>query len=326
MEMLNPNDLHKKAEFALNRGREPKKVILYYALITTALSVAATALNIWMDSLIAGQGGLGNMNTRAVFSSVQAILPMALTLVSLCLNLGYQNAMMRIARRQYADQTDLKVGFRYFWPLMRMLLLQVMLYSIICLLMYQLVFTLYSFTPWAEPLISLLVPYLENPSLIMTEAVANEAFLLLIPCLILYAAACAVVVIPMAYRLRMANYCLLDNSGRGALAAMLESRKIMKGKCKKLFRVDLSLWPYYLLVVVSTVVLYLDVILAFIGVQLPVSWDVVTYGCYGGYLLIQFVTAYYLRNFAEVTYLTAYDRIREKPEDNGVVLGNIFDM
>ena len=326
MEMLNPNDLHKKAEFALNRGREPKKVILYYALITTALSVAATALNIWMDSLIAGQGGLGNMNTRAVFSSVQAILPMALTLVSLCLNLGYQNAMMRIARRQYADQTDLKVGFRYFWPLMRMLLLQVMLYSIICLLMYQLVFTLYSFTPWAEPLISLLVPYLENPSLIMTEAVANEAFRLLIPCLILYAAACAVVVIPMAYRLRMANYCLLDNSGRGALAAMLESRKIMKGKCKKLFRVDLSLWPYYLLVTVSTVVLYLDGILVSIGVQLPVSWDVVTYGCYGGYLLIQFVTAYYLRNFAEVTYLTAYDRIREKPEDNGVVLGNIFDM
>ena len=326
MEILNPKDLQKKAEFALNRGREPKKVILYYALITTALSVAATALNIWMDSLIAGQGGLGNMNTRAVFSSVQAVLPMALTLVSLCLNLGYQNAMMRIARRQYADQTDLKVGFRFFWPLMRLLVLQVMLYSGICLLMYQLVFSLYSFTPWAEPLISLLLPYLEDPGLIMTEAVAADAFRLLIPCLILYAAACAVVIVPMAYRLRMANYCLLDNSGRGALAAMLESRKIMKGKCKKLFRVDLSLWPYYLLVAVSTVVLYLDVILASCAVRLPVSWDVVTYGCYAGYLLIQFVTAYFLRNRVEVTYLTAYDRIREKPEDQGAVLGNIFDV
>ena len=326
MEILNPKDLQKKAEFALNRGREPKKVVLYYALITTALSAAATVLNIWMDSLIAGQGGLGNMNTRALFSSVQAMLPVALTLVSMCLNLGYQNAMMRIARRQYADQTDLKAGFRRFWPMMRLFALQVMLYSIVCLLMYQLVFTLYSFTPWAEPLVEMLLPYLEDPSLVMTAAAADEAFRLLLPCLILYAAACAVVIIPMAYRLRMANYCLLDSSGNGAMAALRESRKMMKGNCRKLFRVDLSLWPYYLLVAVSTVVLYLDVILASIGLQPAFGWDIVTYGGYAGYLLIQFGAVYFLRNRAEVTYLTAYDRIREKPEDQGAVLGNIFDV
>lgn len=326
MEILNPIQLRKKAEFALNRGREPKKVILYYALVTTGLSAVSTVINILLDGAIAGQGGLGNMNTRAIFSSLQSLLPMILTLVSLCLNLGYQNAMMRIARRQYADQTDLKVGFRLFWPMMRMLLLQVVLYSIICLLLYQLVFTLYSFTPRGMPLLDMLMPYLEDPNLVMTDAVVNEAFRLLIPCLLLYAAACAVVIIPIAYRLRMASYCLLDNPGQGARAAMFVSRRIMLGKCKKLFRVDLSLWKYYLLVVLSNVVLYLDVILALCAVELPFSWSLVTYGGYAAYLLIQFVTAYYLRNITEVTYLTAYDEIRDKPEDEGAVLGNIFDV
>ena len=33
-----------------------------------------------------------------------------------------------------------------------------------------------------------------------------------------------------------------------------------------------------------------------------------------------------LRNKVEATYLTAYEQLREKPRDDGVVLGNIFNM
>jgi len=33
-----------------------------------------------------------------------------------------------------------------------------------------------------------------------------------------------------------------------------------------------------------------------------------------------------LRNRVETTYLMAYNALREKPRDDGIVLGNIFDM
>ena len=33
-----------------------------------------------------------------------------------------------------------------------------------------------------------------------------------------------------------------------------------------------------------------------------------------------------LRSRVELTYLAAYEKLREKPKSSGVVLGNIFDM
>ena len=41
---------------------------------------------------------------------------------------------------------------------------------------------------------------------------------------------------------------------------------------------------------------------------------------------IQFAVQVFLRPTAEITYLKVYDSLREKPRDNSVVLGNIFDM
>ena len=39
-----------------------------------------------------------------------------------------------------------------------------------------------------------------------------------------------------------------------------------------------------------------------------------------------FAIYYFLRNPMAVAYAKAYDSLREKPADNGVVLGNIFDL
>ena len=113
----------------------------------------------------------------------------------------------------------------------------------------------------------------------------------------------------------------------GALMALRESKKMMRGNRLQLLKLDLSLWWYYLATAAATVVCYGDVLLPMLGVQLPVSETVSFFGFYALYLAVSFMILFFLRNRVEVTYALAYDAVKpEEKQDNGVVLGNIFQM
>ena len=73
-------------------------------------------------------------------------------------------------------------------------------------------------------------------------------------------------------------------------------------------------------------VLWADVILALLGISFPMEAELFAGGLFGVSLLIQTLCLIFLRPAAEMTYLAVYDALREKKEDSGVVLGNIFDM
>ncbi len=326
MEHLNPTHLSGQARQALNRGRDPKKVVYAYAGITLALSLLVTLVDLLLESRISNTGGLGNLGTRAVLSTVQQALPMLVSFVTMCLELGYLHAMMRISRGQYADHTDLKMGLHRFWPMLRMTLLQGLLYMLLAVLAFQLSYTIFLMTPWAEPLLEMLYPIVESGMTTLDEATINAASELLAPMFILFGIAWLAIWIPFLYWFRMANYCLLDNPGAGALAALRTSRKLMRRRFGAMLKIDLSLWPYYLATLAMTVVLWLDMILPLLGIRLPLDADTLYLITYTSALVIQFVIQITLRNRVETTYLMAYNALREKPEDQGVVLGNIFDM
>lgn len=326
MDSLNPQSLQQNAQRALLRGREPKKVVLYYALISLVVSAASTLLSLWLDNRISDYGGLGNLNTRAIFSTAQQVLPILASVMGMCLQMGYLHAMMRISRGQYADQTDLKVGFQLFWPLLRMTLLLGFLYLGIALLAFQLSYAIFIFTPWAEPLVELLYPIAVSGGGVIDSATLAAATALLTPMLIMFIAVYILILLPFLFWFRMANFALLDNPRAGAMAALRASRKMMRRKFKTMLRIDLSLWPYYLMTVLLNLVLYADLILSMLGVAIPLDATVFSLILFGAALAIQFGIDYFLRNHAETTYILAYEQLREKPRDNSVVLGNIFDM
>ena len=102
MDILNPKDLRQQARTALRRGREPKKLIYTYAGITLAVSIIVFLANLWLNQQIEGTGGLGNLGTRAIFETVKQVLPIASSIISMCLNLGFLGGLLRISRGQYA--------------------------------------------------------------------------------------------------------------------------------------------------------------------------------------------------------------------------------
>ena len=326
MEILHPEDLRRKAQTALRRGREPQEVIYSYAGITLAVSVAVYVLNLWLNYQISGTGGLGNFGTRAVFSTIQTVLPLLTGAIAMCMNLGFLGGLLRIARGQYADHTDLKIGFRKFWALVRLTILESVLYFLVVFLAVQLGSVIFSFTPWAEPLIEALMPLMSSDPFALEEAALLEMLPLIMPLMITAGIAALLMLLPVMFKLRMAYFCLLDDPKGRALAAIRESGRMMRGRFLQMLAVDLSNWMYYGASVLVALVLYADLILALLGIALPVDAAAVSAAVYILSAVLQFAVTVWLHPTAELTYLTAFDQLREKPEDSGVVLGNIFDM
>lgn len=327
MDILNPRSLRAEANRALARGRDPKKLVFTYAGISLALSLTATLANLWLDNQISGTGGLGNMGTRAIFSTAQTIIPFVTFLVSLCLDLGYLSGMLRISRGQYANHTDLKVGLQKFWPLMRLNILQMVIYLAVGVLAAQIGSIIFSMTPWAKPLMDAFLSLGTTDLTTLDEATLMNFMSLTGPMYIVVGIVYLIVLIPFLHRMRMAHYCLLDDPQGRALAAIRGSFQMMRRRFFPMLKIDLSLWLYYAATVLVTVLMWTDVILLALGVTLPLDATLFSLLVYLAAAAAQFVVQITLRNRVVATYALAYEQLREKPKDSGpVVLGNIFDM
>lgn len=327
MDILNPRSLREEANRALARGRDPKKLIYTYAGIVLAVSLFVTLGNLWLDNQISGTGGLSNLGTRAVFSTAQMLLPMICTPITMCLELGYLGGMMRIARGQYADHTDLKAGFQKFWPLMRLVLIQGFIVFFTSLLAFQAGGLIFSLTPWAGPMLELTMEINTIDPAAIDEQTILYLLQLAVPMYIIVGIALLIAMVPVLFRLRMAMFCLLDDPNRLAMAAISASNRMMRHRFGALLKIDLSLWLYYAATAFMFVLMYSDLILAILGISIPMDPLVFSLLVYAAALVLQFLIQVTLRNKVEAVYLAAYDRLREKPKEGGpVVLGNIFDM
>lgn len=326
MDILNPQSLREAAGRALNRGRDPKKLVYVYASIGFALSLLVTLGTLFLDDRISGTGGLSQLGTRAVFSTLQQLLPMVCSLAALCLEFGYLSGMMRIARGQYADHTDLKLGFRKFWPLMRLMLLQGLAMLLVGILAFQVGSLIFAMTPWAGPLVEMMMELSAMDPASIDEQTLLSFLQQAAPMYLTVGVVFLIALIPVLFRLRMAMFCLLDDPNGRAMAAIGTSNRMMRRRFGSMLKIDLSLWLYYAATVVMSVLMYSDLLLPALGINVPLDPLVFSLLVYGAALVLQFVIQVTLRNKVEAVYVTAYDRLREKPKDTGVVLGNIFDM
>ena len=326
MDILNPKVLRDRADYALARGREPKKLVLAYAGIGLVLSVLMLLADLWLEKQISGTTGLSNLGSRAVFSTAQQAIPIVVAFLSMCLELGYLSGMMRICRGQYADHTDLKVGFRKFFPLLRLSLIQGVIFFAAGILAVQLGAVIFAMTPWSAPLQEAILELSITDTAVLDESIILGLMEHMGPMYIIAGVVYLAILIPFLHRYRMANFCLLDDPKGSAMGAIRTSTRMMRHRFGAMLKIDLSLWLYYAATAVMMLTMYLDLILLLLDIPLPMDAATFSLVVYGISLVLQFGIQFTLRNKVEATYLTAYEQLREKPRDDGVVLGNIFNM
>lgn len=316
-----------KAANRLKTGKEPQKVVLIYAAILAAAALAGKLAGYLLDGQISQAVGLQGMNTRAVLSTATVVVTIAQLLLVEGLALGYCAAMLRIARGQYASGSTLKAGLERLWLLVRTRLLEGVILTAMSFALCMVVVNIYMLTPFSNRLVLSMMPLVEAGEL-TTEAMLSlwsTAYPVLLPVTVLY----VVALIPLLWYFsavyRLVDYLLIEKPQLGALGALQESRRRMRGSKRMLLRVDLSFWWYYLLQA-ATKVLYTGLILAALGVTLSVSPTVFLVAALVIYLAADFAVRYFFSNRVAVTYALFYDSLCPKETETGAVLGNIFQM
>lgn len=316
-----------KAANRLKTGKEPQKVVLIYAAILAAAALAGNLAGYLLGGQISQAVGLQGMNTRAVLSTAKVVVTIAQLLLVEGLALGYCAAMLRIARGQYVSGSTLKAGLERLWLLVRTRLLEGVILTAMSFALCMVVVNIYMLTPFSNRLVLSMMPLVEAGEL-TTEAMLSlwsTDYQVLLPVTVLY----VVALIPLLWYFsavyRLVDYLLIEKPQLGALGALQESRRRMRGSKRMLLRVDLSFWWYYLLQT-ATKVLYTGLILAALGVTLSVSPTVFLAAALVIYLAADFAVRYFFSNRVAVTYALFYDSLCPKEAETGPVLGNIFQM
>lgn len=332
MDIRNTKELKQFAGSRLETARNTGTITLIFAAVVIGLSVLTAAVDYLLELQIDQSGGLSNLGTRSLLSTLQTMLPLVQTVVAMCMELGYMAAMLRVARGQYTSPNTLRLGFDRFWKLLRYRILESLIYISLGTASLYLAAVIYVLTPLSKPVTALLEPLMAqssllSPDIVISDALANQMMDAMLPAFILFGVIYLIAAVPVMYRLRMVSYVIIDKPGLGVMAAFRESRKMMKGNCISLLRLDLSLWWFMLAQFAAMAVCYGDVILPMLGVSFPFSDTVAFFLFYGLYWALEFVIFYFLRSRVEVVYALAYDAICPREEQNqGAVLGSIFQM
>ena len=313
MPILDSRALRQKAANRLESSPNQGKLVLLFTCVSAGLFVVSGLVSLLLDGLIADTGGLAGLQTRSILSTVQAILNFFLFVFVPFWNFGYFSVALKLGRGEAAAETDLLNGFRRFGPALRLMLLQLVVNFAVFFVAIQVASIVFSFTPWAQPFYQQLESLnLSDISAGLDETAAEALIPTMIPYWIIAGVLYVIALIPVTYRLRLAEYRLMDEPRCGALMALLQSNRMMKGNCVALFKLDLQFWWYYLASALVALLCYGDVLLPMAGIPLPFDAEVGFIVFYVVSQAAQVLLYWRCRNLVECTYVCAYDELNKE--------------
>lgn len=299
---------------------DPGKLILLHTGAAALLLLLITAINFVLDNQMESAVGLRGLDTRTVLATIQSVLESVSTIALPFWNMGYTFAVMGWIRGKAVTPRTLLDGFRHFGPVLRLQLLRSLLFGGLATLCFYPSMIIFMLTPLANPMVEALMPIAETATVadmekLMADPAVTEALAqATLPMLLVFGIVFILAALPMFYRLRMSEFALVDAPKAGAFAAMRQSRRMMKGNCLALLRLDLGFWWFYVLEALLTVVCYGDVLLPMVGVELPFSSTVAFFLFYVLNLAGQVALYWWKKNPITATYAVAYDALCSAPQ------------
>lgn len=298
------------ARAALNRPfYDSKKLALIYAGIAVGFDLLITVINYLLSVQIDSLSGISGLGTRGIFSTLQTLLPIVSIVFVPLWEMGMLRAGIGFMRDEPVSPKTLTAGFRRFGPVLRLLLLRTVLLFVIVLIAINVGSVIFSFTPWAASIEDLAQAVMESGTI--TEEMITQMMPSMVPLYIIFFAIFGILAIPLFFRLRMADFIIMDKTTR-ALPALLFSHRLMRGNCFRLLKLDFSFWWYYVISFLSLGVCYLDLILSTVGITLPISSDAALFLFFGLYALIRFVLCWQSGSYVNTAYAIAFDSIAPK--------------
>ena len=321
--LLEPSGLRSAAGGSLERANRPERVILIHTAATLLLSLLLTVADFLLNKQISTTGGLSGMGMRSILTTVQSLLRLTQAVLLPFWQIGYTYYTLKVAQEQPAGTSDLFEGFRRFGPVLRLRALTAGMVILLTLSSAYATSFLFTLTPWATPMMQEMETLLASSAdeQAFLEAVMAMAQEVSVPIMIIFSICFLAGGVFLFFRFRLAERWLMDHPQGGALAALRNSRILMKGNWKALLRVDLSFWWFYLLELLLTALCFGDVVLGFMGIEMTTD----AFGSYilffGLYLCGQMALYWWKRNEVALTYTHAYYTLcpQEEPQKGAKV-------
>ncbi len=312
MDIRDRSALKASARDALGAAPNARQLILIFAGASAALSLLVSLLSFLLDQGIAGTNGLSGIQLRSILTTGQSLLSMATVILLPFWNYGYTHSVLRLSRKQSAAPASLLMGFRRFGPALRLLLLKEIIYILLGIISMNVGTILLSFTPLAQPFYDaamdtdmLITGNIDEATL---STLMDAMMPMLMGCLVIFVLA----VIAVNYRLRLADFYLMDEPGCGAFEALRRSIAATRGTWRQLLMLDISFWWFYAAQGAVLLLSYADMLLPLLGVELSITGNTAYFFFYVLALIAQLVLFYFCRNRVEVTYALFYHTTRKE--------------
>ena len=286
------------------------------ALLSAGAVAIANLLLMLMSSLIdfflKDATGLDAIDQRASLMTIQSTLQLVVTVASPFWTYGFYKVALDLSREEAPDKETLLYGFRRFWPLLRFLLLETLIVTVLTALAALLSSFIYTSLPFgraaiaeAEAAFAEAQKVTSDPDALqaLTDPILISLLKKIWPMYLLMAALIGVILVPWLYRLRMAPFYILDGENRAAYAMAL-SRQKLQGYRLSWFLLDLRWWWYYGLMILAAAALYLPNIIG--GGQL-LFWGITLASC-----CLQVLLQWQFLPRVQTSYALAYEHLRKK--------------
>ncbi len=304
MDIRDRSGLRLQARYVLEgSGKTLPRLSLLSSAVLVLVPLAANALSLLLEGPISQTGGLSGMGTRNILETIRQLLILVPSLLLPFWGAGFLYGLLGTYRGERMEPKSLLEGLRRFGALLRMYLL--LLAGIYFLSMAAATLT----APLCAGVGRLLMPVVTAETQeLAEEAMAQIGYLELAlaawPMLLAIAAG----LFYFGYRLRFAQYLLMDDAYPRAMAALLGSFRMTRRNVSNLLKLDLSFWWYYLLEGLLALVCYGDLLWTVPGLSETGSYFLF----YGLYALGTMALHYALRPQVSLTYAAAYEALRKE--------------
>lgn len=313
MVTLDYKRLREQAKRALTLADvSPRKLVMLHSGVTIGLGLVLSVLSYLLGLGIDQTGGLSGIGTRSILETAQSVLQIVNLVLLPFWSLGYIRAALQWRDGEAVDSRTLFFGLKHWGPALRKMLLQGIVYFALMIVGAQLSVIVFMMTPAAQSMYALMEEMTAQGITDPYEMVQSEAYM----AAAMKAAPFALVgmllfILPVAWRLRFADYALMEAPEQGALRAIIKSLALTRKNFLPLLKLDLRFWWFYLAEGLILVLGYGDLLLGFAGVELGIHADAAMFVFYIAALICEFGLYVWKKNEVFVTYTLAYGQLAQ---------------
>ena len=314
--VIHNRQLKQAAASRLSEARyDPRKLFLIHCSVSLGATLLVTLANFGFNRMIANTGGLSGITLRSVLSTAQTALQLIVSLLLPFWEIGIVYTSVRLAREQTAIPSQLTQGFSRFGPVLLLNLMRGLLMGLLIIPCTQVSATVLSVTPVYDSMLEVMLPLMQQMETTGQIPVVDDATMAVIidamaPALILSAVLYLGLLIPVTYRLKFADYLVLEDPAIGPFRALITSFRMTRHQLWGMIRLDLSFWWFYLLQLLLTALVYADLALPAFGITLPLAADVTALLLYGVYFVGTLLLTWSYAPYVKTTYAVLYDQLK----------------